>query len=96
MDSACSGYPESTPNFLHNDAPVILHTIQLITLHPQYPLDLLLLLLLLRSIFNTQKRKRRNGHKLIERQCDRMRKSYGPDRHKLKLDEVHRLSSFQE
>jgi len=54
MDSACSGYPESTPNFLHNDALVILHTIQLITLHPQYPLDLLLLLLLLRFIFNAQ------------------------------------------
>lgn len=53
MDSACSGYPESTPNFLHNDADVIIHTFQLINLYPQYPLDLLLLLLLLRSVFNT-------------------------------------------
>jgi hypothetical protein len=53
MDSACSGYPESTPNFLHNDAAVIPYTIQLINLHPQYPPDLLLLLLLLLSVFNT-------------------------------------------
>jgi hypothetical protein len=88
MDSACSGYPESTPNFLHNDAAIILHTIQLINLHPQYPPDLLLLLLLLRSIFNTQKRKRRNGHNFIERQCDRMKKSYGLDRHRSKFDET--------
>jgi len=47
MDSACSGYPESIPNSLHKDNPAKNHDPQLFTLYPQYPLHLLLLLLLL-------------------------------------------------
>jgi hypothetical protein len=51
MDSACSAYPESTPNFFHMETISIHYTIQLIDLHPLYPLSLLLLLLLRRFIF---------------------------------------------
>lgn len=54
MDSACSAYPESTPNFFHMDTVLIHYTIQRIDLHPPYPPNLLLLLLLRRFIFQTQ------------------------------------------
>jgi len=53
MDSACRGYSESTPNFLHKDSVLGNQKIQLFDLYPQYTLSLLLFLLLLRSIFNT-------------------------------------------
>ena len=49
MDSACRGYPESTPNSLHKDCVSKTYKIQLLYLHPQYPLNLLLLLLLRQS-----------------------------------------------
>jgi len=49
MDSASSGYPESTPNILHSDGVIRSLKIQLFTSHSQYPLSLLLLLLLRRS-----------------------------------------------
>lgn len=53
MDSACNGYPESTPNSFHKDSAIGNDKIQLLDLHPQYPLSLLLFLLLRRYISNT-------------------------------------------
>jgi hypothetical protein len=52
MDSACRGYPESTPNFLHKDIGTGNQKIQIFNLDSQYPPSLLLLLLLRRSFFN--------------------------------------------
>jgi len=52
MDSACRGYPESTPNFLHKDIGKRNQKIQFVNLDSQYPPSLLILLLLLRSFFN--------------------------------------------
>ena len=53
MDSASSAYPESTPNTLHRARVIGRMTIQLFKTHSQYPLSLLLPLLLRRSFCST-------------------------------------------
>jgi hypothetical protein len=46
INSACSGYSESTPSALHKDGVMGIEKIQLFNLYSQYPLCLLLFLLL--------------------------------------------------
>jgi hypothetical protein len=66
MDSACRGYPESTPNFLHKESGREIEENQFLNVHPQYPLCLLLLLLLRRTLSVEKYFRKRTVHTPIQ------------------------------